>query len=383
MEVPVYLSMVETLKGHLYRIVREGQLGPVTNDSFFLFTNDDLVVIVHIVAIEPNCIHFQIRGLEYVQQTICHNGDLSIVQQMVLEQRDLWNVGHAITFHFTMFDLRVNGLSLDMVAVSRYVCTDTVYTVLGTDIFDWFFKAVAFTVLTEAPLFAESEPGLDFSAFSPNQSAFIQMVARVERLAVTAESLRRVSDVWSFLFGRLCVENLMDNDKLQQLFDENFDDADTVRKQLVSESVRFAVLLTLSASVGSAPDPDAEGEFVEFLKEQNGRPVLPFDSEQLLETVAKIDEYVLSLHTFQTYPELIKFSRSDTRWAVLEMESESVRGFWANEARNLLFDAITSNERPGIQFNGHFLRNITNQSCNQPIGYPVVVSNVNRSLSTS
>jgi hypothetical protein len=383
MEVPVYVSMVETLERSLYGMIREGRLGPVTNDSFFLFTDDDLVVIIHIIAIEPNCIHFQMRGLEYVQQTICHNGELSIIQQMVLEQRDFWNVGHAIAFNFTMFDLRVKGLSLDMVTVSRYIYTDTVYTVLGTDIFDWFFKAVAFTILTEAPVFADSEPGLDFSAFSPNQSTFIQMVARVERLAITAESLRRVLDVRGFVFGTLCVENLMDNDRLQQLFDGNFDGADADRKQLVSESIRFAVLLTLSASVGSAPDTDAEGEFVEFLKEHKGRPVLPFESQQLLETVAKTDEYVLSLHTFQTYPELIKFSRSDTRWAVLEMESESVWGFWANEARNLLFDAITSSERPGIQFNSHLLRNITNQSCNQPVGYPVVLSNVNRSLSAS
>jgi hypothetical protein len=302
---------------------------------------------------------------------------------MVLEQRDLWNVGHAIAFNFTMFDLRVKGLSLDMVAVSRYVYTDTVYTVLGTDIFDWFFKAVAFTILTKAPMFEDAEPGLDFSAFSPSQTTFIQMVARVERLAITAEALRRVSDVWGFVFRTLCVENLMDNDKLQQLFDGNIDDTDRDRKQIVCESIRFAVLLTLSASVGSAPDIDAEEEFVEFLKDQKVRPVLPFESEQLLETVAKIDEYVLSLHTFQTYPELIRFSRSDTRWAVLEMESESVRGFWANEARNLLFDAITSSERPGIQFNSHLLRNLTNQSCNQPVGYPVVVSNVNRSLSAS
>ena len=58
------------------------------------------------------------------------------------------------------------------------------------------------------------------------------------------------------------------------------------------------------------------------------------------------------------------------------MESESIRGFWANEIRSILFLAMSSRERNSIQYNIHSLRNITNQSCNQPVGYPAYVSNI-------
>jgi hypothetical protein len=136
-------------------------------------------------------------------------------------------------------------------------------------------------------------------------------------------------------------------------------------------------------SVGLAPDIEDEEEFVQFLADESETPVLAFESDELYDAVAKSQGSVISLKTFTTYPEIVRFSRSEIKWTVLEMESECVRGFWANETRNLLFDAVTSNERTAIQFNSHLLRNLTNQSCNPPIGYPVVVSNVIGSMSPS
>jgi hypothetical protein len=378
MEAPVYASMADELSRRLHGLVHDGALGLVTNDSFFLFTDGDLIVIVHVVAIEPGCVHFQMRGLEYVQQTICHGGELSIVQQLALEQSDFGNATHAIAFTFTMWDIRAKDLPFEMITVGRYIYQDTVYAPLGRDVFDWFFRAVAFICVQDPPVF---EPSPDAPPLTSEQTDFLEMLMRFENRHSNHGIEMAVKDVWAFLMGTLCVDGLLNNDALQGLFSGPIRaEGSEERAEFVCRCVRFGVLLTLSASVGLAPGIEEETEFVQFLKDQSETPVLPFEGDELYETVIKAEGSVISLNTFTTYPEIIRFSRSEIKWTVLEMESECVRGFWANEAKTILFDAATSNERLGIQFDSHLLRNITNQSCNPPIGYPVVVSNVNRSV---
>jgi hypothetical protein len=219
-------------------------------------------------------------------------------------------------------------------------------------------------------------------SLTDGQREFVAFVARHAGAHPDAVAAL-AGEVWAYLAAALCVDELLDNGRLQELFNGRVADVNAERAGLICECVRFAVLLTLSASVGLAPGLEEEAEFAQFLADESETPVIAFDSDELYDAVAKAEGSVISLNTFTTYPEIIRFSRSEIKWAVLEMESECVRGFWANETRNILFDAVTSNERAGIQFNSHLLRNITNQSCNPPIGYPVVVSNVIRSLSES
>jgi hypothetical protein len=378
MEVPVYCSMTHSLERDLFELIRNGKLGLVTDDSFFLFTDGDLTAIVHIIAVEPNCVYFQLRGLEYVQQTICHNGELSVLQQIVIEHQNFGNVGHAIGFAFSTFDLRAKGLEIEMITVSRYVYEDTVHVVLGNEIYQWFFRAVTYLMLTgdfEVP--AAEEP----SELDESQTRFIDLVIRKEN--ITAEAERRMDQikiVWGVLFNLLCVEGNLEHGNLIALFNGAHEGVDREFRGVLAACVRFGVVLTLYVSVGLAPDEADQDEVIGFMRQYRDASVLPIDSEDLFETVEKSDSFVISMQTFTNLPEIIRFSLSSVKWAVFEMESQTVKAFWANEARDLLFNCITSNERPGIQFNLHVLRNLTNQSCNQLIGYPVVVSNVNLSL---
>jgi hypothetical protein len=370
MEVPVYRSMTHALEKCLFERIRAGALGAVSDDDFFLFTCDgELTAIVHIVQIEPNCVYFQLRGLEYVQQTICHNGELSVLRQVVLEQRDFGNFGHAIAFMYSMFDLRVKDFPLDMVTVGRYIYEDTVHVVLGNDVYKWYFRALAYVCskIDEVPMPDDADcPDLD-----ETQTAFVEAVGAGGK----SDAIRRL---WAMLFGLICVDGHMEHDNLMGIF-EGRERVEERFRGLLADAVRLGVVLTLQASVGIAPEGDqGAGEFVE---EMRSAPVLPIGDEALFEVVERTEEFVLSMQLVNTYPEIVRFSRSEVQWAVFKMEGQCVKAFWANEARDLLFNSITSNERPGIQFNLPFLRNITNQACNQPIGYPVVVSNVNISLS--
>ena len=68
---------------------------------------------------------------------------------------------------------------------------------------------------------------------------------------------------------------------------------------------------------------------------------------------------------------------SGTRmFRVHKVNKELVRGFWAAQQQEVLFLRNTFNERGSIQSATFILRNMINQSCDQPVGYPVFVSDL-------
>jgi hypothetical protein len=202
-------------------------------------------------------------------------------------------------------------------------------------------------------------------------------------IAASGDLVAHVVDVWRYAFETLSVDGHLETNALQALFDGRVPEGAPEGSDwaLLANCIRFGVLLCFSASVGLAPEGDDATGMIEFLNDQGQHAVLPSNDPRLSEAVDKTDDFVISMTIFETFPEIIRYSRTEVHWSVLEMERECVRAFWANEAKNLLFDEVTSSERPGIQFDSRYLRNITNQSCNPPIGYPVVLSNVVRSLS--
>ena len=78
---------------------------------------------------------------------------------------------------------------------------------------------------------------------------------------------------------------------------------------------------------------------------------------------------------------ILRFCQSETKWTIFELESELIRGFWVNEAKSILYLANYSTERSSIQLDISSLRNITNQSCNPPVGYPSFVTTILHSYS--
>ena len=387
LEVPVYTSMEEALRNNLFDYIKQGRLGIVTDDSFYLFVDGDLMAILHIIAIEPKCIHFQIRGLEYVQQTLCHEGEGSILQQLVIEQRErMASFTHSLAYLFSCFQLRAKELPLDMVTVTNYEYLTTVYNVLGNETLKWFYRAIVYTCIGNAQAFQEGDNSteIDYSHFSGEEREFLELVFRHSRVAPSAQLVRQIDDIWTYVYSSLTLgeADSFVEQNLLSLFNGDFPDDNEDRKNLIAECTRYGVVLSFNASAGLAPTPDEdENDFITFMNEQACVPALPITSEVLSRCVAESDGCVITMNVFTSHVELIRFSRSRSNWAVFQLETQTVKGFWANEARDILYFTITSNERPGIQFNLHFLRNITNQSCNPPMGYPTVVSNVNRALS--
>ena len=71
---------------------------------------------------------------------------------------------------------------------------------------------------------------------------------------------------------------------------------------------------------------------------------------------------------------VIRLTRCVRKLQVFRVNRESVRGFWAGQQQEVLFFRNPHNERGSIQNAKTVLRNMINQSCDQPVGYPNFVS---------
>lgn len=69
--------------------------------------------------------------------------------------------------------------------------------------------------------------------------------------------------------------------------------------------------------------------------------------------------------------------------AVLQVNRECVRGLWAGQQQELIYLRNRNPERGSIQNAKQALRNMINSSCDQPIGYPIYVSPLTTSYSST
>lgn len=65
-----YEHLVNALREKFPEIIRKGQVGPIQQGDIFIFINDNLTAIVHIIEVGSGVFSFQIRGLEF-KGTIC------------------------------------------------------------------------------------------------------------------------------------------------------------------------------------------------------------------------------------------------------------------------------------------------------------------------
>jgi hypothetical protein len=365
-------------------MLSNGELGLVTDDSFFLMVAGDLVAIVHVIALEAHRVYFQLRGLEYVQRTFCHGGELAVLQQTVAEHAPIGNPGHAFAFAFSMFDLRIAEWGADMVSLTRLPFADAVLSGLGRTAPAWELRALIFGVLAHVAANGALPPdGAHLDGVVPQFSVAHLALVRgfATRLDVVDDDplLRRLWNIIHFIrgaivggSGELCPERML------ELFDGRADLGELAREEdAVLSSFRFSVAALMCASVGFAPDGDDEEELFGFLKETyDTYRAMPIRSPHVTRDAGSGSRGVVSMVAEQDAVSIVRFAKSKIEWTFFSLESECIRGYWSNEARSILFLAMSSRERNSIQMNVHSLRNITNQSCNPPIGYPALVTDV-------
>lgn len=80
---------------------------------------------------------------------------------------------------------------------------------------------------------------------------------------------------------------------------------------------------------------------------------------------------------------VIMLNKKYLTFRVVKVNRECVRGLWAGQQQELIFLRNRNPERGSIQNAKQALRNMINSSCDQPIGYPIYVSPLTTSYSST
>ena len=78
---------------------------------------------------------------------------------------------------------------------------------------------------------------------------------------------------------------------------------------------------------------------------------------------------------------VIRLTKRDRDYKIYKLNKEAVRGLWASQQQELLFFKNSNAERGSIQNAKTVLRNMVSQSCDEPVGYAIYVSEMAHSIS--
>ena len=386
LEAPIYYSLSEYLQKNLGRMVKDGELGLITDDAFFLMVSDDLMAIVHIIAIEANKVSFQLRGLEYISQTLCHGNESSKLQQIIQEHKNFFNFSHAVMFNFSSFQLRILNTPIEMTNLNKYDFVESILPGAGRATLSWTLKSLVYFIIRSFSenLTPPEAPEGNYDGIVPRLSGnhlnFVRFIAEKYQLELTEFLMQRLWVIIHEINTQVVSRGgKMNPEKIFELFEERctLDSHAIPDEAILHKSFRFAITIIFMVGNGMAPSSDDFEELFNFFNDiYDEYKAYPLRSPDIENILRECPCPVLTMSSEQDSYYIIRFAKTQLKWTFFELESESVRGFWSNEIRSLLFLAMYSRERNSIQYNIPSLRNITNQSCNQPVGYPAYVTTI-------
>jgi hypothetical protein len=208
----------------------------------------------------------------------------------------------------------------------------------------------------------------------------VRFFAAKFNIEVDDRLLRRMWNIIHFVHSVIVGANgAISVEKVFELFEGKvpFDDQIALAAPALLRAFRFSVAVLMCVSVGFAPSGSDNDELWDFRVEtRDGYDALPIRDREIDSVLQAGQKNVVSMVAEQDAVFVVRLAASRTEWAIFAMESECIRGYWSNEARSILFFAMSSRERYSIQMSVHSLRNITNQSSNQPVGYLAFGSDV-------
>jgi len=91
---------------------------------------------------------------------------------------------------------------------------------------------------------------------------------------------------------------------------------------------------------------------------------------------------LLSMRVNEGSYQVVTLAHRFMKFDDIKFNKECVRGLWAGQVQELVFFGSSDSERASIQRLPHIGRNLINQSCDVPIGYPIYVSPLTVSTSS-
>ena len=379
LETPVYASLTKALCNSLGDLIGSGKLGIVDNNDIFLFVTDEMACFVHIISHDAHAVHFQLRGLEYRNETACHRMELSDVREAA-EMNCFERRAMAIV---TNWQLRRLDVSLDMYSVSSSDIGTAIVYITSQDSYAWSKYAFAYVVChTSCNLntLLEHVPDCNHCGTTCEALYLMGFECNDEILIEKLDSLwHTISDI---LYSNQSRLNL---DQLISLFNErplDTEDAwlwsnEEILSKIVYPTAREIVLVNAMASMQLLPDLEAQDEirpcFDELHDEYMCQSML---SAEFYNAFVRKSHSLVSVANRDSTCKLLFFRTTSTNWTVYSLNREFVRSYWSSEAQSQLFYGVNDSERASIQHDSAKLHNLIIQSCNFPIGYCAFISPV-------
>ena len=158
-----------------------------------------------------------------------------------------------------------------------------------------------------------------------------------------------------------------------------------ILKQIVIPAVRMGLRLHQDHFQNDSND---ELSLFENLTKFERETVISYERDPIWRyAVLNSVQSLLSLrHQFTEYSDqykVVMLNKNYLSFRLIKLNKECVRSFWAGQQHELIFLRNKNQERGSIQNAKQVLRNIINSSCDQPIGYPIYVSPLTTSYSST
>jgi hypothetical protein len=368
-EAMVYSSLTASLRGSLFRLLKSHHLGMVSENSFFLFINEPAVALVHIIAIDPTRVTFQLRGAEFCLQTLCHQSELLVLVHLAGYEY-FWHLNTDVYLSYWGAAYRPIG---DSVSTLSYETTMTSWSAAFVsldpdDCSAWLFVSLCHFWFNDSANVARLS-GLPTAAhdLAPLYRRFCERYA-------TASCDDSVATERIELHEAL-VPALVAQDVLAMFARGPLDDGGA-ESPLLRDAFRFGLLLLALAASLLAPNLETEQEQVLAFVEETEREyaVVAPDARPEIEGRSLFSLVELSGHPAVTFHRF-----HEVAWRVFAYERDVARCLWATEAVTSVFWHETCSERPLIQAHTGELHNLIVQLSDVPSDYPAYVSEITAS----
>ena len=387
-EVPIFISARQDLSRVFANMARFARLGYVNCGSMFLFQSDPWVMFVQVVAIEPTICKIQVRGLEYVSQTVCHQNEL----------RQLSTVRNDKCFPAAMSVIgvvqpRKYGVELDMYTAATVNFNDALigctppskkWLLMSAFCFYINKRIFPFSQIQSIDGLPQDERTRDELArllhyfgkdYAHDQMTVINAIWCVfrDKLVDPNGTLHREEFASTLEGGRW---NLPDS--VLWIYD-----IDVILHGIFTPAARLGLGLMLMNSAGLSPDigedvlPDEiMADLANFTREVKQEYVVTSVDSKLFEKHFLLRKK--SIIALDRRPDLsfVRFQVTPTEWSVFQLNPVAVHALWAGETRSMVANQLSGrgNERNAIQMDTAFFNNMIIQACDRPIGWPAYVS---------
>jgi len=159
--------------------------------------------------------------------------------------------------------------------------------------------------------------------------------------------------------------------------------------QVLAKAVRFALQLHIN-NFTNGDEYDELTRYFDYIKECEDTLVISHETDpKWKESILNDTPELVSLRrqVEDNNPEVVEYQiiilrLKQVRFRAIKLNREGVRGLWTGQQQELSYLGNENSERGSIQQMKAVLRNLINQSCDPPAGYPIYVSPLATSFSS-